>query len=116
MGLVGFVTSAAGIGLAIASRAYLGPSWSPRAEHRETTELITSGPYAVVRHPLYSGLLLAIAGSAIGQSVFWLLPMLVYGPLFILTARREERSLLEQFPDGYRAYMQRTKMLLPFVL
>jgi protein-S-isoprenylcysteine O-methyltransferase Ste14 len=70
----------------------------------------------VVRHPLYSGLLLAIAGSAIGQSLFWLLPMLVYGPLFILTARREERSLLEQFPDSYRAYMQRTRMLLPFVL
>jgi len=102
MGLVGFVASAAGIGLAMASKA--------------TTELNTSGPYAVVRHPLYSGLLLAIAGSAIGQSVFWLLPMLVYGPLFILTARREERSLLEQFPDSYRAYMKRTKMLLPFVL
>lgn len=116
LGLVGFVTSAAGIGLAITSRACLGHSWNPRAGHLETTELITSGPYAVVRHPLYSGLLLAIAGSAIGQSVFWLLPMLVYGPLFILTARREERSLLEQFPDGYRAYMKRTKMLLPFVL
>ena len=116
MGLVGFVASAAGIGLAMASRACLGRSWSPRAEHKATTELNTSGPYAVVRHPLYSGLLLAIAGSAIGQSVFWLLPMLVYGPLFILTARREERSLLEQFPDSYRAYMKRTKMLLPFVL
>jgi len=116
MGLVGFVASAAGIGLAMASRACLGGGWSPRAEHKATTELNTSGPYAVVRHPLYSGLLLAIAGSAIGQSAFWLLPMLVYGPLFILTARREERSLLEQFPDSYRAYMKRTKMLLPFVL
>jgi protein-S-isoprenylcysteine O-methyltransferase Ste14 len=70
----------------------------------------------VVRHPFYCGLLLAMAGSAIGQSVFWFLPMLVYGPLFILTARREESSLLERFPDGYRAYMKRTKMLLPFVL
>jgi protein-S-isoprenylcysteine O-methyltransferase Ste14 len=116
MGLVGFVVSAAGIGLAMASRASLNRSWSPRTEHRQTTELITSGPYAVVRHPLYAGLLLAIAGSAIGQSIFWLLPMLVYGPLFILTARREEHSLLEQFPDSYRAYMKRTKMLLPFVL
>jgi protein-S-isoprenylcysteine O-methyltransferase Ste14 len=57
-----------------------------------------------------------MAGSAVGQSVFWLLPLLVYGPLFILTARREESSLLQQFPDGYRAYMKRTKMLLPFVL
>jgi protein-S-isoprenylcysteine O-methyltransferase Ste14 len=116
MGLAGFVAAAAGIGLAVASRAYLGRSWSPRAEHREATELITSGPYAVVRHPLYCGLILAMAGSAVGQSVFWLLPLLVYGPLFILTARREESSLLQQFPDGYRAYMKRTKMLLPFVL
>jgi protein-S-isoprenylcysteine O-methyltransferase Ste14 len=118
MGLVGFVAAAAGIALAMASRASLGRccSCSPRAEHRDTTELITSGPYAVVRHPLYGGLLLAMAGSAVGQSVFWLLPLLVYGPPFILTARREERALLQQFPDRYRAYMKRTKMLLPFVL
>jgi protein-S-isoprenylcysteine O-methyltransferase Ste14 len=55
-------------------------------------------------------------GSAIGQSLFWLLPLLVYGPLFIRSARREEEFLTGQFPERYRAYMKRTKMLLPYVL
>jgi protein-S-isoprenylcysteine O-methyltransferase Ste14 len=116
MGLAGFLASAAGIGLAIFSRAHLGRSWSLCAENKTIPELVTSGPYAVVRHPLYSGLLLALLGSAIAQSVLWLLPMVVYGPLFLLNARREEKFLLEQLPDRYRAYMKRTKMLLPFVL
>jgi len=116
MGLVGWLLCAAGIGLAIFSRAYLGRSWSLHEANETLPELVTSGPYAVVRHPLYSGLLLAILGSAIAQSVLWLLPMVVYGPLFLLNARREEKFLLEQLPDRYRAYMERTKMLLPFVL
>ena len=116
LGVVGLVLCAAGIGFAIFSRAYLGRSWSLCAANEPIPELVTSGPYAVVRHPLYSGLLLAILGSAFAQSVLWLLPMVVYGPLFLLNARREEKFLLEQLPDRYRAYMERTKMLLPFVL
>jgi protein-S-isoprenylcysteine O-methyltransferase Ste14 len=55
-------------------------------------------------------------GSAIGQSLLWLLPLIVYGPHFIHSARQEEKLLLEQFPQHYRAYMKQTKMLLPFVL
>ena len=82
----------------------------------ESPELITTGPYALVRHPLYGGLLLAILGSAIAQSSLWLLPLIVYGPSFIRGARREERLLIERYPDRYPAYMKRTKMLLPFVL
>jgi len=77
---------------------------------------VTTGPYAYVRHPIYGGMLLAIIGSAIGQSLFWLLPLVVYGPQFIVSARREEILLLEQFPHRYRDYMKRTRMLLPFVL
>ena len=116
MGLVGFVCTALGIGLAIRARACLGRKGSATATGRENPELITTGPYALVRHPLYSGMLLAMLGSAIGQSVLWLLPLIVYGPYFIRGARREEKLLIEQFPDRYRAYMKRTKMLLPFVL
>jgi protein-S-isoprenylcysteine O-methyltransferase Ste14 len=76
---------------------------------------VTAGPYARVRHPLYGGLLLAMLGSALAQSLLWLLPLIVYGPLFFLSARREERLLLEQFSERYSAYRSRTKMLLPFV-
>jgi len=116
MGLIGFVFCVLGIGLAILARASLGRNWGVPPSKKESLELVTTGPYAFVRHPFYSGMLLAMLGSAIGQSVFWLLPLIVYGPFFVLSARREEKLLIEQFPEHYRAYMKRTKMLLPFVL
>ena len=114
--LVGFGLAAFGIGLAILARAYLGRSRDASMSNGENPALITAGPYALVRHPLYGGLLLAILGSAIGQSLLWLLPLIVYGPYFVVGARREEERLIEQFPDRYRAYMERTKMLLPLLL
>ena len=114
--LIGFVLCVLGIGLAILGRARLSRIWGTPMPKKENPELVTTGPYALVRHPIYSGLLLAVLGSAIGQSVLWLLPLIVYGPHFLLSARREEKLLLEQFPERYRAYMKRTKMLLPFVL
>jgi protein-S-isoprenylcysteine O-methyltransferase Ste14 len=51
-----------------------------------------------------------------GQSLLWLLPLVVYGPQLVLSARREETFLLRRFPERYRDYMKRTRMLLPFVL
>jgi protein-S-isoprenylcysteine O-methyltransferase Ste14 len=116
LGLIGFVCSVFGVALAILARAYLGRNWGAPTSNGQTAELVTTGPYLLVRHPLYSGLLFAILGSAIGQSVFWLLPLIVYGPYFVRGARLEEKLLIEQFPDRYRSYMKRTKMLLPFVL
>jgi protein-S-isoprenylcysteine O-methyltransferase Ste14 len=116
MGFIGFVCSAFGIGLAILARASLGRNWDMPMSDGENPGLITTGPYALVRHPLYGGLLLAILGSAIAQSLLWLLPLIVYGPYFIRGARREERLLIERYPERYSAYMRRTRMLLPFVL
>lgn len=116
MGRVGFVCTAFGVGLAVLARASLGRNGGVPPPDRMNPELVTTGPYALVRHPLYSGMLFAMLGSAIGQSLLWLLPLFVYGPYFFRAARREEERLIEQFPDSYRAYMQRTKMLLPFVL
>ena len=115
MGLIGFVCSALGIGLAILGRAHLGRNHGTPMSNKASFELVTTGPYALVRHPIYGGILLAVLGSAVGQSVFWLLPLIVYGPVFIRSARREERHLSEQFPESYRAYEKRTNMLLPFV-
>jgi protein-S-isoprenylcysteine O-methyltransferase Ste14 len=116
MALVGFVCTAFGIGLAVLARACLGRNGGVPPLDRVNPELVTTGPYALVRHPLYSGMLFAMLGSAIGQSLLWLLPLIVYGPYFIRAARHEEQRLIEQFPERYRAYMQRTKMLLPFLL
>jgi protein-S-isoprenylcysteine O-methyltransferase Ste14 len=115
MGLIGFVCTVFGIGLAILARAYLGRNRHTPMSNGDNPELITTGPYALVRHPLYGGLFLAILGSAIGQSSLWLLPLIVYGPFFIRGAQQEERLLIERYPERYPAYMKRTKMLLPFV-
>ena len=112
---LGLILCASGIVLAILARAHLDHSRQTTGLDGESSELLTTGPYALVRHPLYGGLLLAMLGSAIAQSLLWLLPLVVYGPLFFLSARREENVLLEQFSEGYAAYRRRTKMLLPFL-
>jgi protein-S-isoprenylcysteine O-methyltransferase Ste14 len=60
-------------------------------------------------------MLLAMLDSAIGQSLFWLLPLIFSGAYFIYSAWREEKLMVEEFPEQYPAYMKRTKLLLPFV-
>jgi protein-S-isoprenylcysteine O-methyltransferase Ste14 len=83
---------------------------------KENPELVTSGPYAYVRHPIYTGMLIAMLGSAIGESAFWLIPLILFGLYFVHSARIEEKLMIEQFPEQYSRYMQRTKMLFPFIL
>jgi protein-S-isoprenylcysteine O-methyltransferase Ste14 len=116
LSLLGLMLCVSGIALAILARARLDHTRQVADLDGKSSELLTTGPYALVRHPLYGGLLLAMLGSAISQSLLWLLPLVVYGPLLFLSARREESQLLEQFSDGYAAYRRRTKMLLPFLL
>jgi protein-S-isoprenylcysteine O-methyltransferase Ste14 len=70
----------------------------------------------VIRHPIYTGILLAITGTALTESLLWFLPLVVAIPYFILAARREERLMLEQFPDQYPGYRRRTKMLIPWLV
>ncbi len=116
LGATGAVMCALGVGLALFARYHLGRNWGMPMSRKEDPELVTSGPYAIVRHPIYTGLILAMLGSAIGQGFFWLLPLVLWGAYFIYSARREEKLMIEQFPQAYPAYMKRTKMLLPFVL
>jgi protein-S-isoprenylcysteine O-methyltransferase Ste14 len=115
-GLIGVLLSALGVGLAVSARIALGRNWGMPMSRIEKPELVTSGPYAVIRHPIYTGLLVATLGSAIGLSILWLLPLVVSGPYLIYSARREEQLMMEQFPEQYSAYMKRTKMLIPRVL
>jgi protein-S-isoprenylcysteine O-methyltransferase Ste14 len=116
MGLIGVVLCALGIGLAILARVHLGRNWGTPMSRKENAELVATGPYAFVRHPIYAGVLLAMLGSTIGLSLLWLPPLVLCGAYFIYSARREEELMTEQFPERYPAYMKRTKMLLPFVL
>jgi protein-S-isoprenylcysteine O-methyltransferase Ste14 len=115
MSLLGCVCCALGIALAIMARSHLRSRWGVRAAGEEPAELITTGPYALVRHPVYGGMLLAMVGSALAQSILWLAPLIVYAPQFIRSARREEKLLLEEFPERYPGYRRHTKMLVPFL-
>jgi protein-S-isoprenylcysteine O-methyltransferase Ste14 len=104
-----------GFGCAFWARLYLGRNWGMPMSLREGHELVTSGPYAYVRHPIYSGLILAAIGSALAVGLVWLLPLALSLAYFIVSARTEERMMTAQFPDTYPAYRRRTKMLIPFV-
>ena len=104
-----------GFGFAFWARIHIGRNWGMPMSLRQGHELVTSGPYAHVRHPIYSGLLLAMIGSALAIGMLWLLLFVVYFTYFIVSARTEEKMMLAQFPDAYPAYRRRTKMLIPFV-
>jgi protein-S-isoprenylcysteine O-methyltransferase Ste14 len=77
---------------------------------------VTSGPYRLVRHPIYSGILVAGLGTAVALSWLWLAVFALAGIYFVYSASVEERYLAEQFPQQYPAYRRSTKMLVPFVL
>ena len=83
---------------------------------KDEPELVTSGPYRFVRHPIYSGLLLAILGTALATNLYWLIGVGVMGIYFVYSARVEERLMTRSFPVVYPSYRARTKMLIPFLL
>ena len=116
LAIVGVLACALGIGLAIWARAYLGRNWGMPMTRKEDPELVTTGPYAYVRHPIYSGALLAVLGTMLATSVIWILLLVFSAAYFLYSAKKEEKLLLEQFPDRYPAYSKKTKMLIPFVL
>jgi protein-S-isoprenylcysteine O-methyltransferase Ste14 len=79
-------------------------------------ELITSGPYRFVRHPVYSGLLTAILGTALAGNLLGLIVVAVLTAYFYYSGTVEERNLTAIFPVAYPEYKSRTKMLIPFLL
>ena len=82
----------AGLALAVWARIYLGRNWGMPMSERAEPELVTSGPYRFVRHPIYSGILLAVLGSALCTTLFWLAALVLLGAYFIYSARVEERT------------------------
>ncbi len=104
-----------GLGLAIWARVHIGRNWGTPMSQKDDPELVTSGPYRFVRHPIYSGILLAGVGTAVALGWFWLIAVALAGIYFVYSATVEERYLTEQFPDAYPAYRRSSKMLVPFI-
>ena len=114
--VVGAILFLAGLGFAVWARIYLGRNWGMPMTQKDEPELVTSGPYRYVRHPIYSGILLAMLGTALVTSLYWLLAFAVLGSYFIYSATVEEKLLASSFPATYPSYKTKTKMLIPFVL
>jgi protein-S-isoprenylcysteine O-methyltransferase Ste14 len=112
---LGLVLFAVGLGFAIWARLHIGRNWGSPMSQRDDPELVSSGPYRLVRHPIYSGVLVAGAGTAVALSWTWLIAVVLAGVYFLYSATVEERNLTEQFPDTYPAYRRSTKMLVPFI-
>ena len=113
---LGLVLFAAGLAFAVWARLNIGRNWGGPMTQKEAPELVTSGPYRLVRHPIYSGILTAGIGTAVGLSWWWLVVVGLAGIYFIYSATVEERFLTEEFPDSYPAYKRTSKMLVPFIL
>jgi protein-S-isoprenylcysteine O-methyltransferase Ste14 len=116
MAIAGAIIATVGAAFAFAARAAIGRNWATPATRRTDTELVTTGPYRLVRHPIYSGILLMMIGTAVGIVPAWWFLVVFAGAYFIYSARREEQIMADRFPDTYPAYRARTKMLLPFIL
>ena len=114
-GLIGLVVVAVGLGLAVWARVYLGGNWGMPMTQRVDPELVTTGPYRTIRHPIYTGLILALVGTSIAITFYALIVAAVAGTYFVFSAKSEERFMVEQFPDTYPAYQRSTKMLIPYL-
>ena len=110
----GVVLTFVGAGIAIWARYSLGQYWSARVTLKVDHQLIRSGPYAWVRHPLYSGLLLAMAGSALVAGEWRAVVGVLLGLIeFSRKAAKEEVLLASEFGDQYQEFRKRTGFLAP---
>jgi protein-S-isoprenylcysteine O-methyltransferase Ste14 len=116
LGAIGAVVFAFGIALAVWARVHLGRNWGMPMTQKAEPELVTSGPYQFVRHPIYSGLLAGVLGTALATNLIGLIIVAVLGAYFYYSASVEEKNLTATFPEAYPAYRASTKMLIPFVL
>lgn len=114
IGATGLALTAAGVALAIWARWHLGENWSASVTLKAEHELVRSGPYRYVRHPIYTGILMAMAGTALvlGE-VRGFLALGIALISFYAKARKEERWLAKEFGDGFEAHIRQTGMFLP---
>ena len=112
--LLGFVAAIAGMFVTAWSRIVLGKYWSDKVIVQTEHKLIRNGPYARIRHPLYTGVLLAVLGTAlvVGE-VRGLLSFVILLTNYLIKAKREERILAERFGMEFSAYLRDTGFLLP---
>jgi len=114
VGLAGVALTGAGVAMAIWARWHLGENWSAMVTLKEGHELIRSGPYRRIRHPIYSGMLVGLLGTALALGEYR--GLIAFGIALVnyyLKAKKEERFLFEEFGDKFSEHTQHTGMFLP---
>ena len=112
--LVGAGFVAAGLAFSVWARIHLGRNWSGTVTVKQDHELVRDGPYRYVRHPIYTGLLLAFIGCAIARNEWrGVLAIAIIYAGFWRKLKLEERWMTEQFGDGYRRYIAEVPALIP---
>jgi protein-S-isoprenylcysteine O-methyltransferase Ste14 len=114
----GCVLAVAGAAVIVRSRIELGSAWSLVAVADEATGLVTTGPYRLVRHPLYLGFLMLTSGEALAFASWPAVLALLagIGPSFLWRAVQEERVLRRTFGERYDLYRRQTRMIIPHLL
>lgn len=113
---IGLALTVAGLAFAVLARFFLGSNWSAAVQVKDGHQLVRNGPYRFVRHPIYTGVLVAFLGTVLAQDQWRSLlafALMLAGLVYKL--RMEERFMTETFGDAYREYRRHTKALLPFV-
>ena len=115
---LGSLLAVAGAALVLRSRAVLGPAWSFLPKAGQETGLVTTGPYRLVRHPIYLGLALLAIGEALAFSSWPAFLIVLSGivPTFAWRAQAEETLLSRTFGKRYALYKKQTKMIFPYLL
>jgi protein-S-isoprenylcysteine O-methyltransferase Ste14 len=113
---LGAAVTVAGILFAVWAREHLGRNWSRSVTIKQDHELITTGPYAVVRHPIYTGILAGFLGMAIAVSqVRGLIAFVLMFLVLWAKLRMEEQWMRSQFGDTYATYAHQTAALVPYL-
>ena len=113
---LGVAVTVGGLLFAVWARVYLGGNWSSEVTIKQGHELITTGPYAVVRHPIYTGMLAGILGTAIALSE--VRGCIAFALIFLvlwLKLRMEEQWMRSQFGETYATYAHQTAALVPYL-
>ena len=110
----GFILCLSGLIFSIWARVHLGENWSAEITLKKDHALITTGPYAYVRHPIYTGLLIALTGTglALTPSPKGAVFIAVVMGAFWIKMKKEENLMLKQFPEAYLAYKKSTRFAL----
>lgn len=114
--VAGLILCLAGFALAVWARLHLGRNWGMPMTFKEGHNLVTAGPYRYIRHPIYTGMLLAILGSALVAGPVWLAVFMGMAIYCVYSARTEEGLMIQHFSEQYTRYKMRTKAFIPFVI